>query len=58
MLKAVFNGNKYDLVCIRSAGYNRYVFELTKTNKDFYSVSLTIKGCAKIKHNKIYIVEA
>lgn len=58
MLKAIFNGNKFDIVSIRSAGYNRYIFELSKSDNFYYTVSLTIKGAAIIKRNKIYIVEA
>lgn len=57
MLQAVFNGNIYDVISIRLSGYNRYTFELHKIDA-FVNFSLTIKGKAKIKRHKIYIVEA
>lgn len=57
MLQAVFNGNTYEVISIRLSGYNRYTFELHKIDA-FVNFSLTIKGKAKIKRHKIYIVEA
>lgn len=57
MLKAIFNGKTYDIINMRTFGYNRYIFDLSSRTSAYCTVKSTVIGFAKIKRHKIYIIE-
>ena len=57
MLKAVFCGKIYDVINIRTSGYNRYIFDLSGQTSAYCAIKITVIGFAKIKRHKIYIIE-